>query len=160
MCATLKRSGRGAAWLARLLGVQEVPGSNPGGPTNNFKSYRPRSTPTSPLESVWWRFGVHFASPSPAIPHGHCGHSTRDFRFRSARRNFRFLYMSIMVAADLFGSDHSLSGFVREFSQRAPQGARGSRATPATSRSDGKRRFLLEHSRRLAEVRHLRDPLS
>src|SRR5579859_588482 len=27
-------SGRGAAWLARLLGVQEVPGSNPGGPTN------------------------------------------------------------------------------------------------------------------------------
>jgi hypothetical protein len=26
-------SGRGAAWLARLLGVQEVPGSNPGGPT-------------------------------------------------------------------------------------------------------------------------------
>jgi hypothetical protein len=30
----MKRSGRGAAWLARLLGVQEVPGSNPGGPTN------------------------------------------------------------------------------------------------------------------------------
>ncbi len=28
------RSGRGAAWLARLLGVQEVPGSNPGGPTS------------------------------------------------------------------------------------------------------------------------------
>jgi hypothetical protein len=27
-------SGRGAAWLARLLGVQEVPGSNPGGPTS------------------------------------------------------------------------------------------------------------------------------
>jgi hypothetical protein len=34
----MKRSGRGAAWLARLLGVQEVPGSNPGGPTkaNSF----------------------------------------------------------------------------------------------------------------------------
>ena len=31
--ATLEDSGRGAAWLARLLGVQEVPGSNPGGPT-------------------------------------------------------------------------------------------------------------------------------
>ena len=29
-------SGRGAAWLARLLGVQEVPGSNPGGPTSLF----------------------------------------------------------------------------------------------------------------------------
>jgi hypothetical protein len=29
----MNRSGRGAAWLARLLGVQEVPGSNPGGPT-------------------------------------------------------------------------------------------------------------------------------
>src|ERR1700739_906967 len=27
------KSGRGAAWLARLLGVQEVPGSNPGSPT-------------------------------------------------------------------------------------------------------------------------------
>lgn len=30
-------SGRGAAWLARLLGVQEVPGSNPGGPTKEVK---------------------------------------------------------------------------------------------------------------------------
>jgi hypothetical protein len=28
-------SGRGAAWLARLLGVQEVPSSNLGGPTKN-----------------------------------------------------------------------------------------------------------------------------
>ena len=32
--AKLTTSGCGAAWLARLLGVQEVPGSNPGGPTN------------------------------------------------------------------------------------------------------------------------------
>ena len=32
-CATLGVSGCGAAWLARLLGVQEVPGSNPGSPT-------------------------------------------------------------------------------------------------------------------------------
>ena len=32
-CVKLWTSGRGAAWLARLLGVQEVPGSNPGGPT-------------------------------------------------------------------------------------------------------------------------------
>ena len=32
--AILAISGCGAAWLARLLGVQEVPGSNPGSPTN------------------------------------------------------------------------------------------------------------------------------
>ena len=32
----MKRSGCGAAWLARLLGVQEVPGSNPGSPTIRF----------------------------------------------------------------------------------------------------------------------------
>jgi hypothetical protein len=31
--STIKYSGCGAAWLARLLGVQEVPGSNPGSPT-------------------------------------------------------------------------------------------------------------------------------
>jgi hypothetical protein len=31
-------SGRGAAWLARLLGVQEVPSSNLGGPTS-FRLY-------------------------------------------------------------------------------------------------------------------------
>ena len=30
-------SGCGAAWLARLLGVQEVPGSNPGSPTKPLK---------------------------------------------------------------------------------------------------------------------------
>ena len=36
-------SGRGAAWLARLLGVQEVPGSNPGGPTNVFNMLQPFS---------------------------------------------------------------------------------------------------------------------
>jgi hypothetical protein len=32
---TIEVSGRGAAWLARLLGVQEVPSSNLGGPTKN-----------------------------------------------------------------------------------------------------------------------------
>jgi hypothetical protein len=31
--STIENSGCGAAWLARLLGVQEVPGSNPGSPT-------------------------------------------------------------------------------------------------------------------------------
>ncbi len=29
----LKQTGRGAVWLARLHGVQEAPGSNPGAPT-------------------------------------------------------------------------------------------------------------------------------
>ena len=50
-------SGRGAAWLARLLGVQEVPGSNPGGPTKLLKHF-----PASPVfeTSCWSPFGVHF----------------------------------------------------------------------------------------------------
>jgi hypothetical protein len=33
LCYNRVVSGCGAAWLARLLGVQEVPGSNPGSPT-------------------------------------------------------------------------------------------------------------------------------
>ena len=41
MCGRMKRSGRGAAWLARLLGVQEVPSSNLGGPTKRFKRLQP-----------------------------------------------------------------------------------------------------------------------
>ena len=41
-----KSSGRGAAWLARLLGVQEVPGSNPGGPTKRIKKIEPRNGAT------------------------------------------------------------------------------------------------------------------
>src|SRR5579863_9659978 len=48
-----RNSGRGAAWLARLLGVQEVPGSNPGGPTKVFKELQPgRPSKNSPLESI------------------------------------------------------------------------------------------------------------
>ncbi len=34
----LAPTGRGAAWLARLSGGQEVPGSNPGAPTNILRS--------------------------------------------------------------------------------------------------------------------------
>ena len=32
----VRSSGRGAVWLARLHGVQEAPGSNPGAPTVNL----------------------------------------------------------------------------------------------------------------------------
>ena len=39
--ARLIHSGCGAAWLARLLGVQEVPGSNPGSPTKYLKALQP-----------------------------------------------------------------------------------------------------------------------
>ncbi len=37
-------SGCGAAWLARLLGVQEVPGSNPGSPTKKARDLQTRTT--------------------------------------------------------------------------------------------------------------------
>jgi hypothetical protein len=48
-------SGRGAAWLARLLGVQEVPSSNLGGPTKFLKDL-----PIEDLPEVafWSPFGV------------------------------------------------------------------------------------------------------
>ena len=48
-------SGRGAAWLARLLGVQEVPGSNPGGPTKHVKDLH---SPYLFKWSVWSPVGV------------------------------------------------------------------------------------------------------
>jgi hypothetical protein len=41
----MEASGRGAAWLARLLGVQEVPSSNLGGPTKNSFNYNVSSFP-------------------------------------------------------------------------------------------------------------------
>jgi hypothetical protein len=43
-CCQLFISGRGAAWLARLLGVQEVPSSNLGGPTKFLKELEAIST--------------------------------------------------------------------------------------------------------------------
>jgi hypothetical protein len=49
-CGRIRRSGRGAAWLARLLGVQEVPGSNPGGPTKlTLQKKFPNSCPHATL---------------------------------------------------------------------------------------------------------------
>ena len=48
-------SGRGAAWLARLLGVQEVPSSNLGGPTKTLIDLQ---TLDLPKASVWSPIGV------------------------------------------------------------------------------------------------------
>jgi hypothetical protein len=60
--STIEASGCGAAWLARLLGVQEVPGSNPGSPTKfpkDLQKARPR----------WRRFAVQleFKCERPAV---------------------------------------------------------------------------------------------
>src|ERR1035441_8795245 len=41
----MEDSGRGAAWLARLLGVQEVPSSNLGGPTKFLKDLQKADRP-------------------------------------------------------------------------------------------------------------------
>ena len=57
----LTASGCGAAWLARLLGVQEVPGSNPGSPTikplhrpvPNHCSNHPNSARQPLITSSW-----------------------------------------------------------------------------------------------------------
>jgi hypothetical protein len=48
-------SGRGAAWLARLLGVQEVRGSNPRGPTKFLKHLQ---TADLPKVAFWSPTGV------------------------------------------------------------------------------------------------------
>ena len=44
------KSGRGAAWLARLLGVQEVVSSNLTGPTKAFKGLQT----TGPSQPTFW----------------------------------------------------------------------------------------------------------
>jgi hypothetical protein len=72
---TIGDSGRGAAWLARLLGVQEVPSSNLGGPTKtlhrllvyanngaNPDPYLSKSRPKSPFN--------HGASSGLTCPRG------------------------------------------------------------------------------------------
>ncbi len=75
---TIAVSGCGAAWLARLLGVQEVPGSNPGSPTNPFKDLR--TNPSS--RGLFWspsgvqtlyfrpRFPRYLADYPPRVQHG------------------------------------------------------------------------------------------
>jgi hypothetical protein len=69
-CATLGVSGCGAAWLARLLGVQEVPGSNPGSPTN--------PTPSESIVSGFRTLEEPFFYPhNSSIPQIKCGFSSR-----------------------------------------------------------------------------------
>ena len=48
-------SGCGAAWLARLLGVQEVPSSNLGSPTKFLKDLE---TGPFPVSEFWSPLGV------------------------------------------------------------------------------------------------------
>ncbi len=57
--SSIPGSGRGAAWLARLLGVQEVPSSNLGGPTKRFKELQ---TPPSSQTPAWSPLGVQTES--------------------------------------------------------------------------------------------------
>ena len=63
-----RSSGRGAAWLARLLGVQEVPGSNPGGPTKYLKKLQTRDLSRPAV----WRPVLHLNQadfPGPLYSH-------------------------------------------------------------------------------------------
>ena len=58
-------SGRGAAWLARLLGVQEVPGSNPGGPTSLIKElHRPNPHTLTRWSPTGVQNGRQFRTPN------------------------------------------------------------------------------------------------
>src|ERR1039457_1904669 len=59
-------SGCGAAWLARLLGVQEVPSSNLGSPTKFLKELQ---TADPPQVAFWSPTGVQNLTPaySPAV---------------------------------------------------------------------------------------------
>ena len=61
----MEDSGRGAAWLARLLGVQEVPSSNLGGPTKFLKDLQ---TPTLFGLAVWSPTGVQKWTPGAPLP--------------------------------------------------------------------------------------------
>jgi hypothetical protein len=61
----LKAKRRQPSKTAILLGVQEVPGSNPGGPTKRFKHLH------TVLFTPWLvgvQCGVHFAHTSPDLP--------------------------------------------------------------------------------------------
>jgi hypothetical protein len=79
-CDRLVISGRGAAWLARLLGVQEVPSSNLGGPTKFLKGLQ-RPHPSKAVFGVQLesRFGCRagFLAPSLRSARDECGRSPK-----------------------------------------------------------------------------------
>src|ERR1035438_5452011 len=76
---TMEDSGRGAAWLARLLGVQEVPSSNLGGPTKFLKGLQ---TPVLLDPAVWSPTGVQtLRSPSARLSSLFESDPTRNFVF-------------------------------------------------------------------------------
>ena len=75
---TMGTSGRGAAWLARLLGVQEVPGSNPGGPTK-----QPRLSPSIAAFPPSRAFGIRVDRAKNVKEIGQLGRSVNKFRGRS-----------------------------------------------------------------------------
>src|SRR5580704_11070993 len=82
--AILTISGCGAAWLARLLGVQEVPGSNPGSPTKYLKEL-----PTADLPDPTGFYG--------STRHAHSGHillyrALRALRQKRGRSDPRLFY--------------------------------------------------------------------
>ena len=77
---TISVSGRGAAWLARLLGVQEVPSSNLGGPT---------------------MFSIAYASLTPVssrnIPHKFEGSHTRTILLLLSEEPFLHTFDSLLA---------------------------------------------------------------
>ncbi len=83
--AILTISGCGAAWLARLLGVQEVPGSNPGSPTIFLIELQLQQHRKTCFWSPKW-------TPGPARSTGFCG--TAKGR-TSQRRGFRSAWVAV-----------------------------------------------------------------
>src|SRR6266851_5708789 len=63
VCARADRSGRSAAWLARLVRDQEVDGSNPFAPTNSFRTSNLQHTKKSKTSWLWARHSF-FKSPA------------------------------------------------------------------------------------------------
>jgi hypothetical protein len=63
--ANVLETGRGAAWLARLLGVQEVVGSNPAGPT--FANGKPFDQEVEGLSPFWGNTYVNEGAVQPGM---------------------------------------------------------------------------------------------
>ena len=112
VCGRIGPSGCGAAWLARLLGVQEVPGSNPGSPTKltlqNHHSFPSGSrtegrlcqeickkiSTRSVADPYCHRTGCTFARPAMALLHLR---PPRSPRLSPPSRSFRFFKLHRIV---------------------------------------------------------------